>query len=263
MSMSTLRIALVQVPIQDDDAFGNLERMERAIRTRRGADLFLLPELWTTGYAHDAWPRSADEETPEIAEELARLSREMNAYIAGSMITRTERGGLSNRLWLFSPEGEVAAVYDKGHLFPLMAEDRYLEAGEERVAAPVRGWNASLSICFDLRFPEMYRAEAVAGQTLFLVVAEWPAERAETLRILARSRAIENQAYLALCNRLGAGADGTEFGGGSTIIAPDGMVILDAEDREGVFEAVIDASCVDGVRGGLPCLRLRREGLDW
>src|SRR5690606_41343263 len=151
--------------------------------------------------------------------------------------------------------------YDKGHLFAPMGEARHLSPGSRRVVAPLAGWRAGLSICFDLRFPEMYRADALDGAELFLVVSAWPAVRAEAQRVLARARAIENQAFVVLCNRVGTAADGTRFDGGSVVVAPDGKIVADAGDAEGVTHATLDAEMIRAVRRQMPLLEIRRQVL--
>lgn len=257
-----LRVALIQLAIRDGQPAMNLERATALIRSAGPADLYVLPELWTTGYAHDTWARVADRETPAIVESLAALAAECGAYIAGSMISRDVRGALVNRLWLVPPTGAAPVHYDKGHLFAPMGEDRYLSPGSRRVVAPLGGWRAGLSICFDLRFPEMYRADALDGAELFVVVSEWPAARAQAQRVLARARAIENQAFVVLCNRVGTGADGTRFDGGSVVVAPDGRIMADAGDGEGAACATLDVEAIHALRRQMPLLELRREGLD-
>ncbi len=262
-AMRRLRVALVQLAIRDGQPALNLEHATASIRGAGPADLYVLPELWTTGYAHDTWGRVADRETPAIVESLAALAAECGAYIAGSMVSRDERGALVNRLWLVPPTGAAPVHYDKGHLIALMGEDRYLSPGSRRVVTSLGDWRVGLSICFDLRFPEMYRADALDGAELFLVVSAWPAARAEAQRVLARARAIENQAFVVLCNRVGTAADGTRFDGGSVVVAPDGKIVADAGDAEGVTHATLDAEMIRAVRRQMPLLELRREGLDW
>ena len=260
--MAALRVALVQMAIADGEPQRNLDRALCLIATQP-ADLYILPELWTSGYAHARWAAIADQETPVIGRELEHLAHERRAWIAGTMISRDAAGRLVNRLWLYSPNGGMPVTYDKAHLFAPMQEDRRLEPGAARVRAPVGGWTAALSICFDLRFPEMYRLDALAGAQLFIVPAEWPADRAEILETLARARAIENQCYLALCNRVGCAADGTRFAGGSALLGPDGSVLAAAGEREGVVVGTARRAQLTTTRGEGPHLTLRRPGIDW
>jgi len=261
--MSTLKIALVQMTVMDGAPEENMARATFLLLGAPGADVYVLPELWTTGYATATWRASASQDAPRIALGVAALAARLRAYIVGSMVTANDAGRLVNRLWVFGPKGTSVASYDKGHLFAPMQEDRHLVAGETRAQVDVHDWTTALSLCFDLRFPEMYRLDALAGADLFLVPAEWPVERAEALAVLARARAIENQAYLALCNRVGPAADGTEFGGGSVLIAPDGTVVADAGSREGVVLGVVQHTELERVRRQGSLLGLRRKGLDW
>jgi predicted amidohydrolase len=247
--------------IRDGAAVANLERALEWIRGAPAADVYLLPELFSTGYAHDVWARSARDETPHLVAELTRVAGERSAAIGAGLISQGS-AGLVNRFWLLR-EGARPTFYDKSHLFAPMGENRYLAPGQHRVRAPIGDWCAALSICFDLRFPEMYRLDAIAGADLFLVGAEWPAERAAAMRALAIARAIENQAYVALVNRAGQGADGTRFGGGSLLVAPDGTVSVELGSEPQVAVAVAEYEQVERMRGSQPHFALRRPGLDF
>jgi predicted amidohydrolase len=259
--MTSLSLAIVQLDLVDGAPDRNLDRALELIYRNPGATLYLLPELWTTGYVHGSWSASAGTDTPRILTQLQRTADQSRVGIGGSMISRNAEGALVNRFWLVQPDREPVS-YDKAHLFAPMQEDSYLAPGDRRVRAKVGPFQAALSICFDLRFPEQYRLDAVDGTDLFLVVAEWPAARAEALRLFARSRAAENQAYLALCNRVGAGADGTRFGGGSAVIAPNGDVLAEAGDQETVLRFDLDRSRVQAARSALEVLGVRRAGVD-
>ena len=269
-----LRVALVQLAVADGSPADNLARAAALVRAAPAADLYLLPELFTTGYAHDAWARAARESTPGGAALLQALAAERGAWVGGSMIAEAEGGGLANRFFLAGPAdagvadaGAASVTYDKAHLFPPMGEPERLTGGTERVRARVgtgaAAADAALSICFDLRFPEQYRLDAVAGATLFACVAEWPHPRGETLRLLARARAAENQAWLALCNRVGPARDGTVFCGGSCVVAPDGTVVADAgEAADAVVVAEVDVAVAHRARAAFAVLPLRVPGVD-
>lgn len=258
-----MRAAVVQMQIVDGDPATNLCRAAELINSHPGADLYVLPELWTTGYAHGCWSDAARNSTPDICGDVQALAVSIHAWIAGSLISHNADGHLVNRLWAFSPDGEPPIIYDKGHLFRPMDEHLHLVAGTHRVRHLIAGVEAALSICFDLRFPELYRHDAVAGAELFLVVSEWPHPRGEALRALARARAMENQAYLVLANRVGPSVDGTVFCGGSMIVGPDGAVLADAGDTEAVIFAEISSAKVRELRAAFPVLGLRAEGLDF
>jgi predicted amidohydrolase len=260
--MEPLSIAIIQLDLLDGAPSENLNRALGLMRSSPGAGLYLLPELWTTGYAHDSWASTADSLTPRIVTELHRAAGELQAWVGGSMVSRNEAGRLVNRFWLLPPGGGPPSVYDKAHLFAPMLEDRYLVAGARRERVMVGPFNAALSICFDLRFPEQYRLDAVAGADLFLVVSEWPAARGEALRLFARARAAENQGFLALCNRVGTGVDGTRFAGASAVISPAGEVLAEAADREQVLRVDIDPAVARAARSALEVLKVRQPGVD-
>lgn len=256
------RIALCQTPVDDGDAEANLERAVALLSEEtQQSDVVLLPELWTSGYAHDSWPRIAREFTPRVCDRLAEMSRRNTAWIGGSMVSLADDGALVNRFWMFSPTGEVHS-YDKAHLFPPMREDQYLRAGYDRTCVQVAGISAGLSICFDLRFPELYRADAVAGVVLFLVVAAWPYERLNTMTLLTRARAAENQAFAAICNRTGTADDGTFFGGGSLLAGPFGDVVVAGGTNEEVLRADIDLEEAMRARHEFPVFSMANLAVD-
>ena len=257
-----MRVAVVQMTIADGDPSVNLAHASELLRQAPGANLYLLPELWTTGYAHSTWKNTAINITPKICADLQEMSQTLNAWIGGSMISLRDDGKLANRFWLFSPGGDAPVYYDKIHLFAPMQEDVYLAHGENLITQQIDAFNASLSICFDLRFPAMYRRSAIAGADLFLVASEWPHPRSETLRLLARARAVENQSFLLLSNRLGPASDGTNFCGGSMIVAPDGTILADAGANETVITADISAETAAQLRKHLEVLTREVDGID-
>jgi predicted amidohydrolase len=260
--VSDFRIALVQMEIADGEPARNLDVAERLVDAHPGADLYLLPELWTSGYAHRAWPTIAGHDTPDTVDALQRMAHDRHTLIGGTLVSLNEDGRLVNRFWLVGKDG-VLARYDKAHLFQPMDEPRHLVPGATRERLRIGPWTAALSICYDLRFPEMYRRDAVDGADLFLVAAEWPVERADAMHALAVARAIENQAYLALTNRVGVAADGTRFAGGSLLVGPDGAVEVSAGAQAGVVTGMLDFSRIGGIRGNEAHYAGRRPDVDY
>lgn len=257
------RIGLVQMRIVDGRPDANVARAEGFLTAAPQADVYLLPELWTSGYAHDRWASIAASSTPQVVQWMTDIAAARNAFVGGSLITRrTSDGALVNRFRLIAPDG-TRVSYDKGHLFAPLAEDTHLGAGNRRVRTQVQGWTAALSICFDLRFPEQYRLDAVDGAELFLVASEWPEPRCSVFNALIRARAIENQAVLAVCNRVGPGEPDLTYCGGSAVIAPDGTMLAGAGQEECVVVAEVDREAVLEARRALPVLPLRAAGLDW
>lgn len=225
--------------------------------------LALFPELWTTGYAL-ADARGLAQSNAARLPRLAELARQHATYLGGSLLL--ERGGqVYNTFVLHTPEGRLAARYEKVHLFRLMDEPRWLAAGErlEQFAAP---WgDTGLAICYDLRFPEMFRRYAVSGARLVLVSAEWPAARAAHWQALLRARAIENQCFVAATNCAGE-TGGETFGGGSAVISPWGETLVEGTATScgagaETLHAKIDLDEVERVRRAIPVLQDRRPDI--
>ncbi|MFZ5817538.1 MAG: carbon-nitrogen family hydrolase [Bacillota bacterium] len=257
-----MKVALIQMDIALGQPERNRERGAALVReaAARGARLILLPEMWTTGYClPDLAGRHADQSGEPTGSLLAGLARETGAYIAGSVAD--ERGGrVYNRATLYTPSGERVAAYDKIHLVPMMDEHRYLTPGDRLATAELDGAKAGLAICYDLRFPELFRSLTLAGVELFLIPAEWPAQRLHHWRTLAMARAIENQAFVLACNRVGE--DGANrFPGHSLVIDPFGTALAEGGEGEEILLAEIDLSQVAAVRERIPALRDRRPDL--
>lgn len=254
------RVALVQMEVRDGAPRENLGRVLEFMESEP-ADLWLLPELWSSGYAHDQWAPIADEHADALWRAVGERAREADAFVGGSAIERDARGRLVNRFRLVGPDGASILHYDKAHLFAPMHEDRHLARGESRTRMGLGPWVLSPSICFDLRFPEMYRAEAVEGANLYVVASAWPAVRREIQRGLAWARAVENQAWLVLANRVGSGHDGTRFGGGSLVVSPDGTVLAEGGESEEIVRAELDTGAL-ALRGELEVLTARNLEVD-
>jgi len=240
----------------------NFERaaVHVAEAARRGSQLVLLPELWSTAYAL--------ERAPELAGPLARgpgdgpfgcvaaLAQQHGVWLGGSLLE--ERGGrYYNCLALYGPDGQLHAAYRKLHLFRLMQEEQHLAAGEEAVLAETPWGKTGLAICYDLRFPELFRRYALAGARLLILPAEWPHPRREHWRTLLRARAIENQCFVAACNRVGTTGSNTFFGA-SALIDPWGETLIEGGEGEMVLTATVDLAAVDSVRQRIPVFADRR-----
>jgi predicted amidohydrolase len=265
-----MRIALIQMAVTDGDVTANLVKAEKFVRqvvaeqpAGKPLDVVLLPELWTTGYAYDMWHSVASERTPSVAQWLTALSTELGVSIGGSMVTQRDDGALVNRFSLTVPGGQSPVTYDKSHLFAPMREIELLAPGTSAVHTSIAATQAGLSICYDLRFPKMYRASACGGTEIFLVVSAWPEPRCTILRTLATARAVENQAFLALCNRAGPAADGTCFCGGSMVVSPTGEILLDLGHEEGVGVVEVRTREVKALRAMLKVLDGEIAGVDY
>jgi len=256
-----MRAALIQMDIQLGDPAANRARVAQLVReAAQGTDLVLLPELWSTGYVlPDLAGNLADREGEPSGALLSSLARECGVYIYGSVAD--QRGEqVYNYATLYGPDGTLAASYDKVHLVPMMAEDRYLTPGDRLTLANLQGVKAGLAICYDLRFPELFRSLALSGAALFLVTAEWPAVRISHWRTLLAARAIENQAFVVACNRVGAD-EANRFSGHSMVIDPWGNILAEGNEGEEILRAELDLSQVAEIRRQIPVFRDRRPDL--
>lgn len=213
---------------------------------QQGSSLVLFPELWLTGYDLENATRHASEINSGWFLRLSDMARKNHIGLGGSILEK-DGDRIYNTFSLFDFEGNLIAKYRKIHLFRLMDEDRWLTAGEGLCMAESEWGKVGISICYDLRFPEMFRKYAVDGAKVFFISAEWPETRIEHWRTLLKARAIEDQVYVVACNRIGE-SKGEIFGGHSAIIDPWGNVLVEAGDCESLITTQIDLEEVSDIR---------------
>lgn len=253
-----VHISLFQMHIELGQPEINLRQVQSAVTAAAAeqSNLLLLPELWSSGYD---LPNAAllARQTPQILGELRSLAHQHNLFIGGSMLEAAE-DGLYNTFFLTPPDGSEAVKYAKVHLFGLMNEDAWLKPGNVRVHARLPWGQAGLAICYDLRFPELFRSNALDGDTAFLIPAEWPLRRISHWQTLLRARAIENQAFVIAVNNC-ANTGGETFGGCSAVIDPFGVPIVEGSaSSPELLHAVIDPDLVERARKAIPVFRDRR-----
>lgn len=269
-----MKLALCQIEIEPADVETNLDRALTAIEetASEGADLVVLPELFTVGYfAFDAYERSAESLSGRTLSTIADAAREHGVgVLAGSVVedlaatavrcdaSVPKESGMANTSVLFDRDGSRLAHYRKNHLFGYGSiESRMLVAGDKLGIATFDGMTIGLTTCYDLRFPELYRELLTAGVTLTLVPSAWPYPRVEHWTTLSRARAIENQYYVAVAN--GAGTiDETTLLGRSTVYDPWGTPIASCDDGPTVVTAEVDPDRVATVREEFPAWQDRR-----
>ena len=264
-----MRAAAVQLNSTADKE-RNLATADRLVReaATRGAELVVLPEKWPViGPAETlrAGAESLDGPALSWAREAAReLAIEL---VAGSLSLREEgRERLVNASAHIGPDGEVKALYRKLHMFDVEVDGtRYRESeteepgGEVVVSHTADGVELGLSICYDLRFPELYRALAARGARVIVVPSAFTlATTRDHWEILLRARAIEDQAFVVAANQIGPHGPGLRSGGRSMIVDPWGVVLAQAPDAEAVIVADLDLERLDDVRRRLPSLANRR-----
>jgi predicted amidohydrolase len=266
-----MRVAAVQLNSTADTA-ANMAAADRLTRAAAadGAKLIVLPEKWTVIGAENELRAGAEElDGPAISWARA-IARELEVdLLAGSITERVPgREKLANTSVHIDPQGEVKAVYRKVHMFDVdiggrsYRESAVEEPGEEIVLSETAsGVELGLSICYDLRFPELYRILAVRGARVIALPAAFtlPTTR-DHWDTLVKARAIENQAFVIAANQIGPHPGGLHSGGRSMIVDPWGVVLAQAQDREGHVVAELDLERQAEIRAQLPALANRRPG---
>ncbi len=257
-----LIVALAQIDIQFGDPAPNLRVVEEmaADAARHGADVLVLPELWTTGYDLSHAAVFADPPGRGIFAHIAEVSRRHRIAIVGSCLVERDRNRITNTATYVDANGDIAAAYDKTHLFRLMHEHKYLSPGDRLTTFETSWGVAGLAICYDLRFPELFRTYALAGASAVFVPAEWPASRCEHWRTLLRARAIENQMFVIACNRVGRDPDNL-YCGHSCVIDPLGVTLVEGDQLPGLLIARLDLSAVSRAQSAMPIFADRRPEL--
>ena len=264
-----LRVACVQLTSRADKA-ANLAKAERLVAraAATGADVVVLPEKWNA-IGDDETLRAAAEslEGGESVAAMAEWARRHGITLVGGSITERREGRekLANTSLVFDPDGEIVATYRKIHLFDVEVgghvyrESDAEEPGEEPAVAPLEGWPVGLSVCYDVRFPELYRILALQGALLVTVPAHFTLHTGKDhWEVLLRARAIENQLYVAAAAQVGETLPGRPSYGRSLIVDPWGLVLAQAPDEETVISAELDRVRLEDVRAKLPSLASRQ-----
>lgn len=256
--MAKLTISLAQMRITLGDVRKNFNLMQEwsAEAARRGTHLVVFPELWSTGYALDQAKDLASVLNAGMFAQVTTVAQQNKISIVGSILEK--RGvEVANSAAFFAPNGRMMGVYRKIHLFRLMDEDKWLQPGSSPLTVDLPWGQTSLAICYDLRFPELFRSYATEGAKMIVIPAEWPIERVEHWRTLLQARAIENQCYIVACNAAGKTGE-TTFGGHSMIVDPWGKIVVEGGDSPMMLTAEIEMDVVDEVRTRIPVFEDRR-----
>ena len=249
-----MNIFCLQFDIAWERKASNHQRVARLIERAAppAGSLLILPEMFATGFSMNVAAVS-DAESRETQEFLADVAREREVYVAGGVVGRGSNGRGLNECVVYDPNGEEVARYAKMRTFTPGGESDHYDPGTSIALFEWQGFLVAPFICYDLRFPELFREAMRHGATLFTVMASWPAPRIEHWTALARARAIENQAYLAACNRCGDDPTAA-YPGRSLIVDPLGKVIAEASGEECAVSADVDPSCVSTYRSKFPFL---------
>jgi len=252
-----MKVAALQMDIAWHDRQTNHAKVRQFAKKAKdaGAELLILPEMFSTGFSLDTaiTVESLQGDTPEF---LRSVAREHSMHVIGGFVLSRNNGGPQNVSLAIDRKGKDIAIYAKTHLISLLGEDTSYESGDRPATFYLDEVCTTCFICYDLRFPELFRAVADKCM-LIIVIASWPDTRQAHWDTLLRARAIENQCYVIGVNRVGEGG-GYSFTGGSAIIDPLGESITQGEEKETLLVADIDAEKVKEIRSQFPFLKDKR-----
>jgi deaminated glutathione amidase len=265
----TLRVACVQLTSRSDKA-ANLEKTEPLVAkaAATGADVVVLPEKWNAiGNAEQLHAAAETLDEGESVEAMARWAQSYGITVVGGSITERREGRekLSNTSIVYDPQGAIVGVYRKIHMFDVEVgghvyrESDAEEPGDAAVVVDAEGWRTGLTVCYDVRFPELYRILALEGAELVTVPAHFTLYTGKDhWELLLRARAVENQYYVAAAAQIGETLPGRLSYGRSLIADPWGTVIAMAPDEETVIVAELERRRLEEVRAKLPSLASRQ-----
>ncbi|MBD9701677.1 carbon-nitrogen family hydrolase [Streptomyces sp. ID01-12c] len=260
-----MRASLIQIGVDEGESVDSRRRRAASlVREQTGADLVVLPELWTTGaFAFESFDAAAEPLEGPTYEAMAKAASDTGVWLhAGSIPERDPDGTLFNTSLVFSPSGDLAAAYRKIHRFGFdKGEAVLMGAGAELVTVRLPDTTVGIATCYDLRFPELFRGLVDAGAEMFVLSAGWPERRRSHWTLLARARAVENQAYVLACGTAGTHA-GVPQAGHSIVVDPWGEVLAEAGPDEEVLTVEFEPAKVATTREQFPALKDRLLGLE-
>ena len=261
MFSRNLRVALIEDNIAWADKAANVEQLRRNLRNvPEGTDLVVLPELFTTGFIvgdRDTAAHLAERNIDDTIATLHQLARHYNLALCGSFLAHTA-GQLYNRAFFIEANGEET-FYDKRHLFAFAGEDSVYKQGY--TLAPIvryRGFNIKLIVCYDLRFPELARRQAIEGAEILVYPAAWVdgAGKKRQWETLLAARAIENELFVVGVCRADDG-----YIGSSLVAAPDGSLLVEGSGDEGLYTCELDTESLEPLRENMPIFGHRRPDI--
>ena len=262
-----LEVAVVQNSA-GRDAAANLDRIERMLAGVGDVDLVALPEVFALRGSDTDLREGAEGIPGRLTDWLAERARRAGAWVLGGSIIERDGDRVYNTSILLDRDGRVVARYRKMHLFEayleggkVVRERDVYSAGGEPVLVEVEGWRCGMSVCYDLRFPELYRLYSEQGARLLFVPSNFTQRTGrDHWEVLVRARAIENQCFVVAPNQCGANpATGIASHGHSIVVGPWGEVLCEAGDDETVLTARLDIGALEATRHRVPALDHRRK----
>jgi len=253
-----IKIALAQMDLVLGEPDQNFRKAENWINkaSNEGADLILLPELWASGFdLKNIQTYAAPLNEGDFAK-MKLMAVENKIMVGGSLIEQ-DKNYFYNTFVLFDKIGDVINSYRKIHLFRMLNEEQYFKPGNQLIISDTDWGKIGMAICYDLRFPDMFRAYGVKGVEIILIVGEWAQKRISHWCDLLRARAIENQCFIAAVNKSGI-SKGENLGGFSAVINPMGEYLTQGNNQEELLFAEINLDEVSKIRRWMPVFEERQ-----
>ena len=254
----SITIALAQMALTLGEPETNYQKANKWVGSAadKGADIILLPELWASGFDLKNCQKYASSLNEGFFARMSSLAKDQKIAVGGSLIEK-EDDTFYNTFALYDSSGELIASYRKVHLFQFLKEEQYFKKGNQLALLNTEWGKIGLAICYDLRFPEMFRAYGAQGAELILVVAEWAQRRIEHWSLLLQARAIENQCFVAAVNKSGI-SQGEAIGGFSAVINPMGEHLAQGRKDEELLIAELNLKEVDKTRRWMHVMQDRK-----
>ncbi len=257
----TLKIAALQLDCAFESPRKNFEIAQKAIAdaAQQGAEVAVLPESFATGFSPNVNEMAAH--SSEIRDFLSNAASEFGIFVIAGLFERASQNSLpENRALVFDSLGRCVAQYSKMHPFSLDNEHTRVKPGAKPCCFDLCGIQTSLAICYDLRFPELFRSTCEKTE-LYIVIANWPSVRAFDFRLLLQARALENQAYVLGVNRVGSSTF-SHYAGESIFVSPEGQILNDASQAASVMLCDVNLETLQKMREARPFLKDRRTDLN-
>ena len=255
--IKSLRLHLAQFASVNGQPLKTLAKVQALLEGRkiRAGDWVVFPEMWPAGFALGDRLRM-EVENSFCFRWLKDFAKKKGSWMAGSML-EVKRGRFFNSAYVIAPDGSLAHHYRKIHLFKLGDEHRKFVPGSSSDVLPLAWGKLATAICYDLRFPELFRIYAKKGATVVLVPSAWPRERLDHFLTLLKARAIENQCFMVGVNKIGHHDSGIPYGGHSAVYGPWGEKLVEMGSGSAVREIELELGEIDRIRRDYPFLSSR------
>ena len=245
MDKEKINITAIQMESVIGNKYANFKKVEQLIDTsiKSNTDILILPELWNVGWACSEFINASEKiETSETIKFLSNIAKKYNTNIlGGSFVQKVSDGLYYNTCPVINRNGDLIAAYNKNHLYSYYddSEGTYITKGDNPVMVNLEGVKIGLTICYDIRFPEIYRVYRKAGADILVNMAAWPLSRAIHWNSLTQARAVENQTYMVALTQTGDLPTGAKNLGHSIIYDYSGNILDEIFDTEGAISATI------------------------